>query len=311
MIRRCALAFAALTLVGALAACGGESLDKVVGTGTPARAVPVVKVEATPAFVARAAQRTVSAGSARMTFSVSMPGPGGRDLTMTGAGEFDGDRRLHMAMDMSAIGRAVGGSAPSGVFDDPVEMVIDGTVFYMKFPGLASMMGAGATPWMSFDMSAMPGGAGLSQALQGTAPTDPTAMLRSLEGASDVEIVGTEQVDGASTTHMAGSFSLRDAFARLPRADRDAVQSFLGGANLPDDLLDTRLHFDVYVDAQGLVRRTTMSFPLPVPGSDPSLMTFDMHLRDFGADVRIPIPSPRDVTDLTSMLSRMLPMSGV
>ena len=84
---------------------------------------------------------------------------------------------------------------PSG----PVEVVVDGSTVYVRADELAALNNG--KPWTSIDLSDLGGLAGATPPPAGA--DIPDQVLGALEGAfGNVETVGREDVDGASTTHL-------------------------------------------------------------------------------------------------------------
>ena len=150
--------------------------------------------------VAAAATKSVDAGSAKVSFTVSMSGPagapGGGLFDLTGRGEQDfAHQRAHMTMDMGSMLQNLPGakrSLPPG--SSVMEMIQDGPTIYMRSPLLASVAGA-SRPWIKLDVSALGGLADGGSNPFGATQGDPSRMLEMLAGASDAVVqVGREQV---------------------------------------------------------------------------------------------------------------------
>lgn len=148
----------------------------------------------------------------------------------------------------------------------------------------------------------------------GMDPTDPTAMLSSLETASDLRTVGAEPVRGDDTRHLNASttyLELMEAQDVDPR-DRLEAQQRLTGQQIPDELLDQMLgtmrdlpvELDLWVDGEDRIRRTRMETDLApllaatlgdggagggtLIDAAPMIMTFEMF--DFGVPVHVEVP---------------------
>jgi hypothetical protein len=111
--------------------------------------------------------------------------------------------------------------------------------------------------------------------------------------------VGRETVAGVETTHYRGTVDLEKAYERLPHdagreleAALDQVRSQFGNVSFP---------VDVWLDAEGLPRRMTMSMETR-PGAAVDLaMQMQIEIPDYGIEVRIRPPDDRNVTDLTEL----------
>jgi hypothetical protein len=110
-----------------------------------------------------------------------------------------------------------------------------------------------------------------------------------------IATVGTEPVRGHSTTHYTAAISYAKQ-ADLMRAQGDdsgaddleksADQS--GSSNFP---------VDVWIDDHALVRRMTISIPLPIDGDSPVTMSMTMEFFNFGAKPKITLPPEYQVLD--------------
>ena len=246
-------------------------------------------------LVAAAAGKTQDAGSAKMAMEMKMTG-GQQDMTITaeGAFEFTGQQRGFMKMDLGEM------AAQSGMGE--MELILDGTTIYMKMPN-AAQMGV-TTPWVKMDAKTMAGGQGLGQ--PGLGSSDPSQTMEMLRGVSDdVEEIGTEDIRGTSATHYKATLDLNKAVADAPAKTRKEMRQqlkILGTKTLP---------VDVWVDAEGLLRRMEMTVDMSKAdmggapaGAVPTSMFMRMDLYDFGTDVNVKIPKAKDVTDFAKLQGR-------
>jgi hypothetical protein len=128
----------------------------------------------------------------------------------------------------------------------------------------------------------------------GPAQMDPTAFLEFLRGAKGVEVVGTDEVRGHETTHFAGAIDPAQLIEAAPSSEkRDAAAEAIEG--LEGQLGNVEMTFDAWVDDAGVPWR--FSIAVEPEGVDAAMeMTFDVI--ELGGDVRIEVPSGKDVTDL-------------
>jgi hypothetical protein len=182
------------------------------------------------------------------------------------------------------------------MFKDPIEMVVTGSTLYMELAGR----------WVKMDMAAMAGG---DSAFGGTgngfgAAGDPAAYLDYLRGAADdVKDLGTEVIGGVKTRHLQATITPERALDEAPASDRDRVRDALESSGL-GDAMSTPMPVDVWVDDDGLVRRTqmTMNFGDALAGSPfGSSLAVQVDFSDFGKEVHI--DAPKDAYDLTNMLT--------
>ncbi len=277
-IRRHLLApLAALALL--VGACGDDDDTAVEADGTPI-------AELTPdAAVAQAASVTRSAGSSLVEFTMTMTMPGVGEVEMTGDGAYDyetGDARMTMSFGdlFEQIGEMSGESMPFEIGDMEFRTV-DG-VAYAKF-GLFEMLAG--SEWVRFPvedfsssgMSPVPGG-------------DPSALLDVLGGGDGIEEVGSEDVRGVATTHFRGTFDPTAAADQVPEDHREQYEAAL------DEFGDVDIPIDVWLDADGLIRRYSMALSGSAfaPAGDPAAdgeMVFVMEFFDYGVDVDVDAPA--------------------
>jgi hypothetical protein len=235
-------AFGALLALGA----GGAAAS---GCGASATLDPV----------ARAAEVSSQQQGARFTLTMQFTaGPvGGFAVTADGSVD-ERQRAAKLTMDLSHI---PGASALPGGGVGTVQMIFRYPVIYMNMPLLASKLPPGKT-WVKLDLSKAGQAAGidLSQfsSLNQTDPTQFLAYLRASSG--DVHAVGGETVDGVATTRYHATLQLSRILDRLPASQQAAAKAALekigNGGSIPAD---------VWVDAQGRVRRMKLSIGASVP----------------------------------------------
>lgn len=262
-----------LALTGLVMSCGGDEADPV-------------------ALVSSAPSTTSEAGTARMFVESAVSGMDrGGDLAATGEGLVDFERRRGtMTMQLPSAGELSLGE---------MEVVYEGTVIYYR---ASSLFPDAPTPWVSFDF------ARLSEAVTGTdlaqlnqsSTNDPSNALSMLNGASEVEELGTEEVRGVETTHYRATVDLRRALEEQEAVeDRQRFEQFL------DQLGTEIIPVEVWLDDDGRARRMVFDQPLPdTPGAplpEDAAMSMTIELHDFGVDVPVEIPPPSEVTDLTEL----------
>ena len=158
--------------------------------------------------VAQAATKTQNAG----TVEVAMTGKvsaAGQEIPLNGEGAFDlKGKRGHLTLTTSVPGQG----------DVEVEEIIDGLVLYMRSDALSQGL-PGAKKWLKIDLkeAGKKTGVDLAQLQQlSGGSSDPTQFLSYLSKAGDVEKVGTEDVNGTSTTLNHATTSSPDRPARPP-----------------------------------------------------------------------------------------------
>jgi hypothetical protein len=285
-----ARALAALGVLGVLGA-GGVAVS---GCGASATLDPI----------ARAAEISSQQSGAKFSLTTQLASsalPGG-GFSITANGYLDErDRSGEMTMDLSGI---PGASALPGGGVGTVQMIFQYPVIYMNLPFLAGKLPEGKT-WMELDLSkaAQADGIDLSQ-LSSLDETDPTQFLEYIRASSGgVTTVGRETVDGVPTTHYHATLQLSDILARLPSSVQAAAKSALeklGEAGA--------IPVDVWVDAQGRVRRIQLSLGVSVPAGASGGVTgatvsgtTTMDFTSYGPIPAIVPPPASEVFDATSL----------
>jgi hypothetical protein len=267
-----ALLLALLVVVGA--ACGGrEQATSPTATGG----------EIPQGAVAAAGEKTRAAGTARVSFTLTMSGAQGAG-TISGEGA-TARQRAHMTMNMSGLaGGALGGGE--------LELIFDKLVFYVKPPaGSVSQLPAGKK-WLKIDLAKLSKAGVLDAAdLMQLNQSDPTQALDLLRGAGDFEVVGHDEVRGVETTHYRGTIDLEKAVENAPADAQDQARQLFEQSGL------STVPAEIWVDADGLVRQ--LEFTEKLPGVS---MKVHEELYDFGAEVDTAPPPADQVLDITALL---------
>lgn len=248
------------------------------------------------ALIANSADAITDAGSYRAEFSMSaeVAGIAGGAFSMEGEGEFD---------ERQPAGRVTMRVAGAGEQLEMQVLFVE-TVFYINMGTLGEQIGT-PTPWVSFDLASVPGMAELLGGGMGT--TDPTQFLEYLRGAGGAEVVGPEQVRGVATTHYRATVDLEDAIRSAPENQRDALRQAMASFGTGTDLDAFEFPVEVWIDDEGLPRRTRMAFDLGGVGHGGEIpaganMSFTMETFDFGTAVDIQPPPADQVTDMSNLI---------
>ena len=216
-----------------------------------------------------------------MTFT--MGDPDGK-VSFGGDGAFDTEAgRTALTLDLGGVDE---------LLDEPVEIVVDGHVTYLRLPMLAPLIGdAGWLSASAADLGQVGGALGLPGG-----GTDPTQILETLRGAGDAHEVGPQVIRGVPTTRYDAKIDFEDALDGAPPGQRDRIEAQL------DDLGATldELPVSVWIDADGLARR----FQIELGGAGGQL-TMVVELFDYGEPVHIVVPSPADVTPFSEVLGSL------
>jgi hypothetical protein len=287
-------ALAAVTVLAALAlaACGGGSSS---GGG---EAVATTESGSADALLAAAATKATDAGSSKVDFTITTQIPGQEGpVNLTGNGEFDyANQQGKLTYDFSELFAAAG--QPVG--NEPVEVILDKNVVYMKFALLSKLI-PGGKPWLKFDIQKIgeQQGLDLSQ-LQQLNQGDPSQILGYLRGSGSVEEVGKETIDGVETTHYTAVIDLDRVASQAPPALQDQVQTQID--KLKEQTGIGELPMEVWIDDDGLPRRVSYTFDASLTGgSEKTSTVLTMNFTDYGVDVAVEPPPADQVTDISEL----------
>lgn len=300
-MKRTMLVVGAVLLFGVFAvSCGGavgenseSGGERMASEGTERESE---REEPTPVEIVRLSQRTtVEAGSARVAMTMTYPASEGMpefSMEMRGVQDFttgDGDFTLAMPF------------MPTG---GEVEHLVVDNVMYQRYPEDLRAQMPFLPPekeWVATDLEEQyEEQYGMSlQEMQSSASQTPADQLSYLRSVGSVERIGSEKIDGAQTTRYRAVVDLNrelealDGEEELTRMYRD-LEEQLGTDEFPTE---------VWIDADGLVRRQLMEVPLPdftsVEGADGETtaqqlpegeMTMTVTYGDFGVPVAVEAP---------------------
>lgn len=261
-------------LTAVASACAGDE-----STVTTDRATPGARV-------ARAAEATVAAGSARTTVVATVTGLVDHDgpLVLPSEGEID------FAAGRSRSNLDIGALDPSGGATTIDQVVADGVLF-VRAPVLQVAPDPWA-PWARID----PADLAVSPADSGMGPLGrlttadagaPIALLAGLDASTVEQVAGQGDVV---------TFSGRVDTVVAAKDGTDAGELAALGALL--DRLGAR-HLDIEVDLDGAdrIQRIAYHHEVQTPAG-PVRQTTEITYRDFGADVDIVVPPADQVRDL-------------
>jgi hypothetical protein len=134
-----------------------------------------------------------------------------------------------------------------------IKIILTSTTIYLSEASLTSQLGK---PWVKMDLSALsvlagPSGAGLAKLFQSLQSNNFTNQAQLVAGAKNTRVVGTQTVDGVSTTEYAGSLTAASALKALPASFRQALAPELQA------LGNSPVYFHEWVDGQHHLRKIT------------------------------------------------------
>ena len=255
--------------------------------------------------VSAAAAKTQSAGPAHVRLSMVLRGHG-KVVRLHGTGAIDGTS-AEMSFKLGSLLSQAGipaGATPSDItaklrHGSVKEIALEQNGDYVLFMhlGFLSSQLPGGMQWIKLDVTKLGKAAGvdLSKMMSGSElqPTDLLSMLKS-EGAK-VHKVGIATIDGVATTHYHVTVDTAKALQSKgltgPLLSRVAEQTKSVSAN-------------VWIDKNGLVRRTAFGYSSPVAGGPRMAMRMD--ISDYGAHVSISAPPSSQVFDATQLAQQGL-----
>ncbi|UGQ14931.1 hypothetical protein LO772_15970 [Yinghuangia sp. ASG 101] len=263
---RIVLSGACLCALG-LTACGqGEGAGPTGGEGSP-EAVAAVK---------GAAGVTVAAGSSRTKTTMTMQS-GDRTVVLTGEGLFDYRNRIGtVSLQVPEDAETTG----------PLQEIVTPEALYMK----NASADVPSDKWVRIDIKGLADGN-----LVSGGSTDPTTSFEILRGVNDdVSYVGTKDFGGTQVRHYKGTLDLRRAHDATPenlRAPLAAALKSFASATIP---------FEVYLDAEGRLRRVQEEFNLASgsgdkAGTQTAKVVSAAELYDFGVPVDVRPPAAEEL----------------
>jgi hypothetical protein len=252
----------------------------------------VQRAAASPADIVAAVETTAATGSVALDmtleFNDSSSVPDGTTIDMTGSSTLGDPRRAELSADFEALG--VG----------RIEMLIEEDQVYMRggvFDDLLSKLPA-KREWLFVDLSSSDPAVDQFRSLS-TGQNNASHLLYFLLGSSgQVREVGTEEVDGVSTTHYALTADLDRALAEAPAEVADSLRANI--EELEAGGVQTKLDADVWVDDERLIRQVGYVYRLSDSGGG-GQMTATVTLSGFGEPIEFDVPDPNQVAPVTQL----------
>ncbi|MFH8410647.1 hypothetical protein ACH4FX_38635 [Streptomyces sp. NPDC018019] len=276
--------FWAVAAVGALslaavAGCGGT--DGKASGKSPDAGAPATQGGAAdgPQAVRAAHQKTTGARTAKMTLLTKVRS-GGTNAEVRGSGVVD------LAKGSSDLVLQTGNQQVH-------QRLVDG-ILYQQPPAAQRKQLPQGKSWLKVDLKKL-----LERSGASTQYEDPTASFNYTKGISDKDVkkVGTETVDGTSTTHYKVSVDVAEL----------AKDNTRQAKRLRDQLGD-RLPLDIWLDGQGRLRQEKVEVK-PRTGRQGetgarTTVSTTIKFGDFGTDVNVTAPPAKDTVDITDKAVR-------
>ena len=258
----------ALVLALAASACGGS---EATAEQAPQDAIVL------------AASTTNEAGTYKADISGTVDAMG-QSVELSGTGEFDGtEKRGTMTMTTSVAGQ-----------DFDMDVVYAFPLMYMRFPsGLLPGISADK-PWVKIDLNELSKRAGFGsvELMQSQEQADPSQGLKYLEGISEVQAVGDEDIRGVPTTHYKGVVDLNALADKNPEL-KPSLDKLMEQPGL------TRIPMEAWIDDDGFVRQIKETFDT---GQATTSMTIQLY--DFGTSVDASPPPDSETVDLAQLIGQ-------
>jgi len=119
-----------------------------------------------------------------------------------------------------------------------------------------------------------------------------------LGGSGKVREVGSEEVDGVSTTHYALTADLDRALAQAPAEVVDALQANI--EEIEAGGVQTKLDADVWVDDEGLIRRVGYVYRLFDAGGGGQMIA-TVTFSGFGEPIEFEVPDRDEIVPVTEL----------
>ncbi|NUO42244.1 MAG: hypothetical protein HOV73_05685 [Streptomyces sp.] len=258
--------FTAAALV-ATSACGADSVKQA--------AEAVDKTDAIMAALSRATDRTEELGSAEVKVSTDLGT--GTPIAMDGTYSWGDGMAYDVHMDTAA-------AQMQALQDDPkIHCLLVGGAYYYDVDPQPSGPLAGKE-WMKVDASAVFGESGAGAMDTGA---NPTASLKGLKYASDVEDLGAQTVNGQKATHYRAVIDQQHMgrFKEAYTGDGSLLNDMTGGANT--------ITMDVWLGEKDLPVRLVQGM---------GKMTVTMDFTEFGDTAVIKAPPAAETADMTEAL---------
>jgi hypothetical protein len=228
VIVSCAAGAAAVLLV---AGCGG-------GTHPAAQALSPQQA------ITLAAKQAKQVNSFGVTMRATMSGTA--SVTMAGTMRVRTRPSLLADADFTTF-EAGGQSLPGGMRE-----IVTDRAFYLKMALLSREL---HKPWAKISFSQLQQGTGINigQLMQQVQNSNPLVQTQMLAAAKNVRAVGRQTIDGVSTTHYTGSYSISAGLAKLPASQRAVAQQALRTIGVKT------ARFNVWIDGQHQTRKLVMT----------------------------------------------------
>ena len=144
--------------------------------------------------------------------------------------------------------------------------------------------------WAGFDFAGL--GDKDPTRVAGNMAISPVEFMRLAEGAlaGSMKLVGTETVDGVTTTHYRLNVSRDKAERNLSEHDRKQLAKEYRASAVAGDVFPA----EAWIDANGKLRRFTVRIRQSLDRTDRDDLTVTIDMHDFGVPVAVVLPDPKE-----------------
>jgi hypothetical protein len=168
--------------------------------------------------------------------------------------------------------------------------IITTKTMYLKISSLAAKLGG--KQWVAIPLARLRNGnSSFGQLFQSLSNSNPLAESSMFAAAKNVHVVGTQTIDGVTTTHYAGSFAPKTALGSLSPSLRKSLGSSLR-------LVQGDVHFNLWIDAQHEIKQLTETERVAGQTVN-TTVTFT----SINQPVHITLPPANDIASLPGSLS--------
>ncbi len=257
--------------------------------------------------VAAAAAKSSQAQSMHIVTLLQEQAANGPAIQLLLAGDFDNvSKRSSLILNLGSFARSLGDTGASSQLFNGQEVSDSNAgspVFYLNVPFYSLSIPA-AKPWLKFGFATLgrDEGVGLLEIaeLNGTEPGGQLEVIQ--ESTAKFANLGQDEIDGTPATHYQGQIDLQSLVTRLSGPARSEIASLLLHSN------GTAVPYDVWIGAEGFVRRVEVQIPAST-GARGLTLGLISDFSDYGKPVYVSLPPAAQVTDLT--VRRMSELTAV
>jgi hypothetical protein len=281
-----------LTALAAAAAIATAGCGVSGGSGAGIEAL-VLPAGATGSLVSQAAEQTGDVRTQRVSLVVTVTDDaGGSVATISAEGAYDLEANVGELTSTASAGAGV---------DLETDVVYDGEDVYVR-AGLLDLF-TGGRPWLRVPVGEV---SEVADALEGSILADPGSFLDLLEAAGGpLEDLGTENVRGVPTRHVGVDLDVAALLAEVAPEQAEELEAQL--ERLDGSAVDVEaIPAQAWIDAQGYVRRFTISVTPDGTTGMGATVTQTIELWGFDEPVDVDVPSPSEVRDLDELAEGLL-----